>query len=123
MLFTSFDFILFISLLFVIYYIIPKKLQWGLLIVASYLFYFIAGTKYLIYIVVTTASTYLLGRKLDQLEIRQQHYSEANKDMSRAEKKEHSSNTEAKHWKWLLVCLVFTFGILAVVKYTNSTIH
>lgn len=123
MLFTSFDFILFISLLFVIYYIIPKKLQWGLLLVASYLFYFIAGPKYLIYILVTTASTYLVGRKIDQLEIRQKHYFEANKDMSRADKKEHRSKTKAKQWKWLLVCLVFNFGILAVVKYTNFTIH
>lgn len=43
--------------------------------------------------------------------------------MSRADKKEHRSKTKAKQWKWLLVCLVFNFGILAVVKYTNFTIH
>jgi D-alanyl-lipoteichoic acid acyltransferase DltB (MBOAT superfamily) len=43
--------------------------------------------------------------------------------MSRADKKEHRSKTKAKQWKWLLVCLVFNFGILVVVKYTNFTIH
>jgi len=59
MLFTSYRFILFIMVLFIVYYIIPKKYQWMLLLLASYVFYSVAGIKYLIYIMATTLSTFL----------------------------------------------------------------
>ena len=65
MLFTSYEFLGFILILFVVYYLIPKKCQWPLLLVASYVFYFIAGPEYLIYILVTTLTTYLTARKIE----------------------------------------------------------
>ena len=41
--FVSFEFILFLGLLFAAYYLIPKRYQWMLLLAASYLFYSFAG--------------------------------------------------------------------------------
>ena len=35
MLFTSFDFIVFMAVVVLGYYLVPKKWQWGLLLVAS----------------------------------------------------------------------------------------
>ncbi len=53
MLFTSHSFVIFIILLFIVYYLIPKRYQWILLLTASYIFYFFAGMRYLIYILFT----------------------------------------------------------------------
>lgn len=123
MLFTSYSFIGFIGLVFILYYVLPKKCQWPLLLVASYIFYFIASPSYLIFIGATTVSTYLVSRKLETLREGQEAYIKENKGkISKEEKKAYKAAVKAKQWKWLLVCLLFNLGILAVLKYTNFAI-
>ena len=48
MLFTSYGFLGFLLLLIPLYYLIPKRGQWILLLGGSYLFYFLAGPDYLL---------------------------------------------------------------------------
>ncbi|MPW26756.1 MBOAT family protein [Alkalibaculum sp. M08DMB] len=123
MLFTSYSFLIFIALLFVIYYTIPKKYQWKLLLFASYLFYAFAGVKFLGYILLTTISVYLVSHKIDKLhQMRTQYLSKHKGELSREEKKEYKLSIKAIQWKWLLFTLFINFGILAVLKYTNFTI-
>ena len=50
MLFTSYGFLGFLAVLFLLYYIVPRKWQWALLLGASYGFYFLAGPEYVPYI-------------------------------------------------------------------------
>ena len=45
--FTSVAFIIFLAILIVVYYLLPKKCQWVVLLVASYIFYLFAGIRYL----------------------------------------------------------------------------
>ena len=59
MLFTSYGFLAFAAVFLLLYYTVPKKLQWGLLLAASYIFYFIAGPEFLPYIIATTATVFL----------------------------------------------------------------
>lgn len=123
MLFTDYSFIGFLAIVFVLYYTLPKKWQWPFLLVASYVFYFIASPSYLIFIAATTVSTYLVSLKLDQLEAGQKTWLKEHKgQITREEKKEYKAGVKAKKWRWLLVCLFFNLGILAVLKYTNFTI-
>ena len=123
MLFTSYSFIGFISVVFILYYVLPKKCQWPLLLMASYIFYFIASPSYLIFIAATTVSTYLVSRKLESIKTEQDAYIKANKgNITKDEKKTYKAKMKGKQWKWLLVCLIFNMGILAVLKYTNFVI-
>lgn len=123
MLFTSYSFIGFITLVFILYYTFPKKWQWQFLLAASYVFYFIASPSYLIFIGVTTVSTYFVGLKLDALLAVQGEYLKANKGaITREEKKAYKAQMKHRMWKWLLACLLFNLGILAVLKYTNFMI-
>ena len=46
MLFTSYGFIAFLCVLLLVYYIVPKKLQWITLLVGSYVFYAFAGLEH-----------------------------------------------------------------------------
>jgi D-alanyl-lipoteichoic acid acyltransferase DltB (MBOAT superfamily) len=124
MLFTTYSFVIFISLLFLIYYLIPKKYQWILLLGASYLFYSFVGVKFLLYILLTTISTYFVSRKIGELHQIQSEYLIKHKGLlSRDEKKSYKALMKNKLWKWLLACLLLNFGVLAFTKYTNFTIE
>ncbi|MGI6538823.1 MAG: hypothetical protein ACOX22_11090 [Caldicoprobacterales bacterium] len=78
--FASYSFILYILVLVPLYYLIPKKLQWMLLLVASYVFYSFAGAGYLTYILVTTISTWFAAIKIDKLKQVQEGLSESNEE-------------------------------------------
>ncbi|TAH66553.1 MAG: MBOAT family protein [Anaerolineaceae bacterium] len=123
MLFTSYEFILFVVILFVIFYIIPKRFQWMLLLLASYVFYSFAGLGYLAYILATTLSTYLASWRIGLLQTIQADYLKDNKEgLSREERKTYKAQIKKKQRMRLVFCMVFNFGILAVLKYTNFTI-
>ena len=66
--FASAQFLGFFALLFALYYLLPKRWQWKLLLVGSVVFYWFAGWYFLIYIGVTTITTYLAARKVGQLQ-------------------------------------------------------
>lgn len=123
MFFTSYQFVLFLLILFIAYYTFPKKYQWILLLIASYIFYAFAGIDYLIYFATTTISTYIISQKIKVLKIKQKEYLKVNKEnLSREEKKEYKKVMKAKQWHYLLACLLFNFGILGIVKYTDFMI-
>ncbi len=123
MLFTSHTFVIFISLLFLLYYTIPKKYQWKLLLAFSYVFYFIAGPKFLIYIIITTVTTYLAAVRIGKHYRHLDAYLKENKQtLTREDKKAYKSGVKKIQWKWLLSALLVNFGMLFVIKYINFTI-
>lgn len=122
MLFVSYEFIGFMLLCFVLYYLVPKRFQWVLLLLASYIFYFIAGSFYPIFILVTTATTYVIGRRLDLLNEVQAAYLAEHKELDREAKKSYKGAMAKKRKRYMLLCLFCNLGILAVMKYTNFAI-
>ena len=123
MLFTSYAFLGFLATLFLLYYLVPGRFQWKLLLAASYLFYFAAGPAWLLYILATTVTTYFAALRIEDMGRRQKAYIKANKDqLSKEEKKVYKNRIKSGQWRWLLACLLFNLGILAVVKYTNFAI-
>ena len=65
MLFTSYEFIGCMIVLWLLYYLLPKKIQWVLLLLASYGFVALADPRYLIILTVSTASVYLAARQME----------------------------------------------------------
>ncbi len=123
MLFASYGFVLFLTLLFIIYYIIPKGYQWKLLLGAGYLFYYFSGPRNLFYIFLTSLSTYVVAIKIDKLRRVQGEYLAHNGDrLSRKEKRAYRSSIRSKQRGWLIACLMLNFGILAITKYSNFAI-
>ncbi|MCM1187933.1 MAG: MBOAT family protein [bacterium] len=123
MLFTSYEFLGFLAVLLVLYYLIPKRFQWGLLLAASYFFYFFTGPSNLIYILGTTVTTYLAGRGIALIGERQKEYLKEHKEeLDKEAKKAYKAKMKHRQWLCLLSCLLFNIGVLAVVKYTNFVI-
>ncbi len=120
MLFTSYEFLGFIAVLFLVYYLVPKKCQWPLLLVASYLFYFIAGADYLVYIVATTVTTYFAALRIEKNAGRQSAYLKEHKaEMSKEEKSAYKNSQKRIRIRWAAACILINLGILALVKYSN----
>ena len=104
-----------------LYYLVPKKWQWPLLLISSYFFYWCADPMYLVFIGVTTVSTYGVSRLLERVNDKQKAYLAENK-LDKEAKKAYKARMKAKKWHLLLLCLIFNLGILAVTKYTNFVI-
>ena len=103
--FTSFSFLLYIGVVLALYYTIPRRGQWVLLLVASYGFYLYGGLGNLCYILLTTVSTYGTARIIDRI-----HTADDRK----------SGKRKSKKWIWL--CLGLNFGLLAICK-VRLTLH
>lgn len=119
MLFTSYEFLGFFAVLLVLYYTIPQKYQWMLLLAFSCVFYFSANPVYLIYISITILTVYLAGCMMDK------YPDKVPKEwnFTKEEKKEYKRNQKKKRKFWMLAALLFNIGILAVVKYSNFVIE
>ncbi len=97
---TSFYFLCFYATILILYYLIPKKFQWILLLVASVFYYLFAGTKWLIlYPIVAATSTYLGIRLLEKC----------------------SKPIKRKLILWGVILL--NLGILVTLKYINFGIN
>ena len=114
---TSFGFLLFAALLLAVYYLIPKRAQWALLLAASYCFYLWAGIEYLGFILLTTLSTYAATMAMAARQEKQEKFLAENKaTISREERKAYKASVKRANRVYLIICLVLNFGILAVCK-------
>lgn len=67
MLFNTWQFAVFLLIVFPIYWIVPHKYRWGVLLVASYYFYMCWNAKYLLLILFTTVVSYTCALLLEKL--------------------------------------------------------
>lgn len=101
MLFNSIDFLFFFPLVVMIYFVIPKKLRYLWLLVASYYFYMCWNPKYALLMATSTVITYASGYLLDRIN-------------------QSDSPKKAKYRKLCVAgSLISNLSILAVFKYAN----
>lgn len=123
MLFTSYGFIGFLAVLFLLYYICPRKCQWALLLAFSYCFYFLAGAEYVVFLCVTTVTIWFAACRIEDSADRQAAYLKEHKaELSREEKKAYKDRLKKVRLGWILAGILLNIGILAVLKYTNFAI-
>ena len=125
--FISYEFILFLLVVFVLYYVIPKKGQWILLLLANFAFYAYADIRYPVFLIVKASTVYIAARWMDHYTHIQERYKQQIKSgeipkPSREEKKQFRKGIQNKKKRVMLGCLFVNLGILAVVKYTNFAI-
>ena len=126
--FVSYSFIIFLVFVFFLYYIIPKRWQWVLLLIVSLLFYAAADVRYLAFIVATSLSVYAFSLRLEYYSGKRRQYdagiiSGEIPMPSREEKRAFRRKLGKKQKRIAACCLLLNLGILAAVKYTNFAIH
>ena len=95
MLFNSLQFVIFFPIVIILYFLIPYKKRWILLLIASYYFYMCWKVDYILLIIISTLIDYICSNK-----------------MSRIKEK-------VKRKKWLLISIFSNIGILFGFKYFN----
>ena len=113
MLINSIKFVVFAALVVFLYYIVPLKKRWIVLLVSSYIFYFLSSKYLIVFILLSTLSIYLSGiliGKQDDL-------------LASCEDKEKKKELKIKVKKRkkliLTLGILFNVGILLVLKYSN----
>ena len=118
MTYTSLAFCFFVTILYIIYYLIPKKFQWTVLLAGSLFFYVYALGIHSLFILFTIITIYWGGITLHSLSEKTSLTVKLNKEVwSKEEKKLFKKNQQRKQRLVLLLVLVLNFGILAFLKY------
>ena len=111
--FLSFKFILFIVALFGIYFIIPKKHQWVVLLVFSYLYYYLCSNRLIVVLIFESVFVFLVGKYLSSLNKKLK-----DKDIDKATKEKLNNQKKIV----LIFGNVVVLGMLVVIKYSDFII-
>lgn len=114
---NSLYFIAFVALTSILYFIFPKKAKWVVLLVASYIYYWISSNILISYLLITTLSIYLLALWMGKID---KNTKEKCKTLENKEEKKVIKNKAKSKKKWIIVLtIIINFGILAILKYFN----
>ena len=92
-------------------------MQWGVLLVASLVFYALAGVENTIFILITSVSTYGAARWIDRRALDCTAFLKANKEtMSKEDRKLYKQRNVRSRKAILTVTMLLNFGILCVFK-------
>ena len=116
MAFISFNFAIFLIILLLVYFLIPQKWQWIVLLCANYIFYMAAGCLYVFYIILTTVTAYFCAIWVER--IKADYKSITAEGMLKAEKKAHKATMNKKQKKIMALCLAANFGVWIILKYS-----
>lgn len=118
MAFTTLQFIIFFVVVFFGYYAVSARCQWWLLLGASWFFYAFASPVYLIFLGLTTVTTYLAAVGMDvNLRHQKAWVAERGKTLDRNEKKSYKAMMEGKRRLMVAAVVVVLIGMLIVFKY------
>lgn len=95
MLFNSFQYLIFLPLVVAVYYLLPQKWRWVLLLAASYYFYMVWNAKYIVLIVTSTLIDYVASLLMEK------------------------QAAKSRRRLFLLLSLLANLGLLFVFKYFN----
>lgn len=107
-----------------LYYLLPKRIRWTVLLCASVIFYAAGGGWYLPFIAATVITTHIAARAISKMASRAEEYISLHReDMSKEERKAYKAKEKGRRCAVLVAVLVLNFGILAVMKYTGFTLN
>lgn len=119
--FTSLRFAAFVALTAVVYFALPRRKRWTALLGASLVFYACAGARYLIFLLSTTATTYLTAIATAHMREKQDLFLAVNR-LEGNEKKRYRAKEKRRRYCLLSACLLINFGALFVLKYLNAAV-
>lgn len=95
MLFNSFEFAIFFPIVTILYFLLPHKLRWLLLLLSSCVFYMYFKPEYILILALVIVIDYFVGIKIE------------------------NEATEKKKRIWLILSIIANLGILFIFKYYN----
>ena len=113
--FISIEYCMFLLILAMLYYIFPLKKRWIVLLVGSFIFYYLSSGKLLFFLVLSMLSIYACGLLIDRENLKVDLLDDS---LSKEEKKEIKNKSKSKKKLIVLGAILFNFGILVFLKYS-----
>ena len=121
---TSLQFIVFAFATIIVYYIVPKRFQWIVLLLANFAFYYSVGWKASLFVMFTAISVFIAAKLMNTLLIKQRAYISSHKDTISKEEKKALKRKNQKCRKAIMLCaLLLNIGILCVTKYAHFAVN
>lgn len=118
--FNSVTFLFFLFFFYTVYYVVPNKFRWMVLLIASAVFYMSAGIEKLPFIVLTSLIVFLSGRQINKLfEIAEQQADE--KQLKGKERTSFLMQVKQKcRNRYLIPTIILVVGILGYCKFGST---
>lgn len=117
---TSLTFIVFSFTTILIYYVVPKKFQWCVLLAANVVFYYSVGLRAAILVLFTSTSVYFAARMMNRVMSKQEAQFLAQKGtLTKDEKKAIKQKNRTRRKTIMLLTLLANIGILCITKYAH----
>lgn len=115
----SIEFALFVLAAMLIYYIMPRKARWIVLLVGSYFFYWMNSHWLVLVLFFTSLVTYLFGLIIQRQIDKNQEYILNHESITRDEKKNLKDKLKKKNRIILSIGILLVLGALLFLKYFN----
>ena len=120
---TSIPFLLFLLAVLILYYLVPKRFQWMLLLAASYAFYLLNGIPQVFFLLGTTGVVYGSGLLMQKHRDQYKAFLAAHPELEKAEKQKLKKQTDAKIHRIQTLTIVLNLLVLVLVKYSSFLIE
>lgn len=114
--FLSFTFLIFILASLFVYYVFPKKFQWGVLLAANIVFYAFSGIGNFVFIIASSLVTFFCAKIVYKMNA---NLKERKNALSKEEFKTEKQRVQKNKRKVLVLMLFINVGILVYLKYIN----
>ena len=120
MAFVSFPFIILVALTAIVYFLVPKRFQWSVLLVASYVYFWINSEWLVVWLLLTTLITFFTGRCIDIISKKGKAYiADHAEELTAKDRKAYKAKTKKKTKFVMLTGVFLVLGILVCMKYFN----
>ena len=110
----SIEFLCFLIALLFLYYIVPVRFRWVILLAGSIVFYLFSGWKYLVLVIFTTVTTFLAAGRLEGLN---RKIKEDVKKLTEKEERKRLKEKLVKQKKRIVAMVLFVnFAVLMLFK-------
>ena len=120
---TSIPFLLFLLAVLILYYLVPRRFQWVLLLVASYTFYLLNGIPQVFFLLGATLVTWGSGLLMQSRRDRYKAYLSEHPELEKAEKQKLKKRTEAEIHRIQALTVLAHLLVLALVKYSGFLVE
>lgn len=124
--FLTTQYLAFLGILFLAYYIlgaINKKIQWIILLAASYVFYGFYSIKHMAFLLFSTLVTWAASVFISNCYQREKEEIAADADITKEKKKLIKAAYGKKRTHWVILAVVLNIGLLFLMKYANFGIE
>ncbi|MEG0616447.1 MAG: MBOAT family O-acyltransferase [Oscillospiraceae bacterium] len=115
--YTSLNFIIFSAAFVAVYFLVPKKVQWIVLLLGNLYFYTFAGVKAAAFILFSSFTIFAAAQLVQRIKDKSELYISQNRDKESALLKAVKSKSEKQQKRVIFFALAANLGILIALKY------